>query len=237
MKKLVLLGIVAAVACAAYAYPTLGGPSGLLTVPDAAVTPAGQIQVAADLFYANGGTDAALPVRALYGFGGNFEFGAVYTTNEATDNDAVLGTVNSLSINAKYKLPFELMGAGTAVGASFTDPGGDFDSFLGAYAVATKALGDDLSGSAALVWNNQDDADFDNDGSVDEANDFSIQLGADAKVAGLDLILEYVNALPGSSLNMAVRAPITDALSAQLGFVGNTSMTTLGLNYAFGAAE
>lgn len=221
MKKLVLLGIVAAVACAAYAYPTLGGPSGLLTVPDAAVTPAGQIQVAVDQEQVVA-PDTTLPLRVLYGFGGNLEFGALYQKTEGVDDAA-------WNVNAKYKLPFELVGAGTAAGAAFNDPGAG-DTYISAYFAATKALGDDLAGTAALSFSNQEDA-------AGDSSHFMLSLGADAKVAGLDLILEYVNALPGSSLNMAVRAPITDALSAQLGFVGTTTMTTLGLNYAFGAAE
>jgi hypothetical protein len=218
MKKLLILGIAAAMACAAYAYPTLGGPTGLVTVPTAAVAPAGQLDLAADWFYAGGGVSATLPLRVLYGIGDQFEIGASYINTEGDDT-------NPWSINAKYALPVNLVGADVALGATYTNTDSDFvDNFITVYAAATKELQDNLFGTLALQYD-------------DETSDFALGLGAQTTLdSGLTLIGEYVNALPGASLSFAARYPFTEALTGQLGFVSDTESTFIGLNYAFDTA-
>lgn len=227
MKKMLVLGIALALACAAYAYPTLAGPTGLLTVPTAAVAPAGQFQAAIDLQYI--GSDELYPIRALYGFNGNLEFGATYFTGEATGDDNVWG------INAKYALPANFLGADWAVGAAYQDS--DNVSTTAAYLAATKAFEETFTGTAALLWSDDDVDEVTTAGQSDDDSDFALAVGVQANLDnGLSLIGEYVNTLPGASLNFAARYPLTDALTAQLGFVGDTSDTTLGINYAFGGS-
>jgi len=228
MKKLLILGIAVALACAAYAYPTLGGQTGLVTVPTAAVAPAGQFQAAMDWFYTFAGEDAIIPIRVLYGINDQFEIGAAFFTAEGSDSDA-------FGINAKYMLPFALGDAAWAVGASFVDPD-EGDSSLAVNLSATRQFTETFNGTASLIWS-------DNNGMIaDEfgfdGEDLALGLGGEVMLeSGLSLIGEYVNFLPGAILNMAARYPLTDALTAQLGFVFNTSSPFLGFNYAFGGAE
>ena len=141
MKKLFILGFAAALACAAYAYPTLvTGQTGLITVPTAAVAPAGQFQVAMDWFYTFADDDAIIPIRVLYGINNQFEIGASFLTAEGSDSDA-------FGINAKYVLPFALGDADWAVGAAFIDPE-DGDSSFSASLTATRAFSENFNGTA-----------------------------------------------------------------------------------------
>jgi len=217
MKKLLVLGMVLTLACAAFAtYPTLNGPTGLVLVPTAAVAPAGQFQVAADWAYAFGDDDALIPVRVLYGINDQFEIGAIYMTAESSDSTA-------FGVNGKYVLPFTAGDAAWAVGASFIDPENG-DSSFGATLSVTKAYTEGFNGTATLLW--------------DENNEFALGLGAEAALGnGLTLVGEYINSLPGAELNMAARYPLTDALTAQVGFVFNTSSPFLGAAYTFGGAK
>lgn len=227
MKQLLLAGVVLTLATSALAYPTLAGPTGLLTVPTAAVAPAGQLQAAVDLQYV--GNDELYPMRAVYGINGNWEAGATFVTGEATGDDDIWG------INAKYVLPAHLGGADWAIGAAYTDS--DNVSTTAAYLAATKAFDETLAGTAALLWSDDDVDEEINDQTGDDDSDFALAIGVQADLDnGLTLIGEYVNILPGASLNFAARYPLTDALTAQLGFVGDTSDTTLGINYAFGGS-
>lgn len=216
MKKLLVLGFALALACAAYAYPTLNGPTGLIFVPTAAVAPAGQFQVALDWAYISSFDDADMLLRGLYGINDQFEIGAAFSNNE----DGDLG--NTFGVNAKYVLPFTAGDAAWAVGASFFDPE-DGDSSFGATLSATKAFTEGFAGTASLLW--------------DENNEFALGIGAEATLdSGLTLVGEYVNFLPSAEINMAARYPITDALTAQLGFAFDTESTFIGAMYAFGGA-
>lgn len=96
MKQLIVLGIAVALACAVQAYPTLTGPTGLATLPTAAVAPAGQLQLAAD--YYDTEIESTIPVRVLYGIGDNFEIGATYVSFE----------LNGWGINGKWLTPLTL---------------------------------------------------------------------------------------------------------------------------------
>ncbi|HEY3415720.1 MAG TPA: hypothetical protein VGM23_02440, partial [Armatimonadota bacterium] len=120
MQKLLTLGMVAmlALAGAAYAYPSLSGPTGFGVLPDAAVATgfeaAADFYNTADSFALNSSlnfeTPDAYPIRVVFGAGQNFEIGGGYELME--DN-------NIWSVNAKYALPIELAGAKLAVGAQY----------------------------------------------------------------------------------------------------------------------
>ena len=214
MKKLLILGIAAAIACAAYAYPTLKGPSGLVLFPDATVVPAGQLQVAADWWYFESGEDATIPLRVLYGIGDQFEIGAAYTTMESSSQKVI-------GLNAKYVLPASLGDAAWAVGATYLMPD-EGDNLLGLTLSGTKAFAENFSGTATLVWQ-------------EDTTDLAFGLGGEATFENdLKLVIEYVNFLPTAGLNMAARYPLTEALTAQLGFEFDTSLPFIGLNYAIG---
>jgi len=228
MKKLLILGIALALACAAYAYPTLSGPTGLVTVPTAAVAPAGQFQASMDWWYIFNDNDAVIPIRVLYGINDQLEVGAAFFTAEGSDSDA-------FGVNAKYVLPFGAGDAEWAVGASFIDPD-DGDSSFGASLSATKAFTETFSGTAALLFS-EDSMGFLSDLNNNSDNDFALAVGGEAMLdSGLTVVGEYVNFLPTASISMAARYPLTAALTAQLGFVFNTSSSFIGFDYAFGGA-
>jgi len=229
MKKLLLLGIAAALACAAYAYPTLNGATGQVIIPTAAVAPAGQWQIAADWWYYDGDNDASMPLRVLYGINDQFEIGVLYQHNEYRWNN------NFFGVNAKYLLPVEFGDAALALGVSYLDrTRWDSDSVFGASLSATKAFGDGFIGTAALLYQDRYSGLL-----TDSWDDKDLSLGLGAEMLfdnGLSLVLDYVNSLPGARLSMAARYQLTEALSGQLGFVGNVSRPTIGLSYAFGPA-
>ena len=215
MKKLLILGMLAALACAAYAYPTLGGPTGLVTVPDATVVPTGQLQIAVDWWNLES-DDAIIPLRLLYGVNDSLELGATFTTSEATGSDDVW------SINAKFVTPLQLADSTMAVGASYAQDG---DDVLTVYGALSKEFNENFAGTAALQWD-------------DATEDFMLGIGGKATLDnGLILVGEYVNAMPGAAVNFAARYPLTDALTAQIGVINALDSVTIGLNYAFGVAE
>lgn len=229
MKKLFILGIVMALACAVYAYPTLGGPSGLVTIPTASITPTGQWQVAADAWTIGfsgsfgfitpsqaifgEGTDSTYPIRANYGLNSKLELGGGIVASDVT------GSGLDWQFNAKYLLPFTAGAASWAVGGELLG-GHEIDSSFNAYLAATKAF-EGVQGTAALLWD-------------DENSDLALGLGAQTTLDKLTLIGEYVNDLPGSTLSFAARYPLTPAMTAQIGFVGDLSDNFIGLNYTFG---
>jgi len=215
MKKLLIPGLFAALACAAYAYPTLGGPTGLLTVPTTAIASTGQLQVALD-WWNDSNADATVPLRAVYGLNDKLEVGAAFTTSEASGSDDLL------SINAKYLTPFTLGDANLAVGAGLSKDG---DSVLSLYGTMTKTFAETFNGTVALQWD-------------DESDDFLLGIGAETQLDnGLRLIAEYINTLPGVELRLAARYPLTDALTAQFGVVGSLNSVTIGAAYAFGTGD
>jgi len=148
MKQLLTLGLIAAVlaiAGAAQAYSSLGGSTGFFQAPTASVVAPGVLEVALDyvaqkqnakctgnsvsslpdynsnssgqnwnlLKYTNNGIQKdSYPFRALYGVGGGTEIGFAY------DSGAISGK-NLWNLNAKYQIPYDLVGIKTAVGASY----------------------------------------------------------------------------------------------------------------------
>jgi len=229
MKKLLILGFAVALACAAYAYPTFTGQTGLISVPTAAVAPTGQIQVAADWFYTFADTDAIYPVRVLYGVNNQLEIGAAYMGMESSSDHA-------WDINAKYVLPLTFGQAQWALGASYTD-GDNIDAIFGASLAATRAFNETFKGTASLMWNDRDGAFLADIEGFGSENQLALALGGEANFDnGLSLVGEYINFLPGAEINMAARYALTSALTAQAGFVFNTSSPFIGVSYNFGGA-
>lgn len=134
MKKMLILGLAAVVlACASavFAYPTLGGPTGLVSLPNAEVVRNGILDVAVD-YYNTGNNDRTFtdragnvftfgsknswPIRAIYGFNDTFEIGAAYVP------DAFLGK-GFWDINAKWRIPVNYGGWDFGLGALYGQTG------------------------------------------------------------------------------------------------------------------
>jgi hypothetical protein len=235
MKKLLILGMAATLACAAYAYPTLSGPTGLVTVPSAATVPAGQLQVAAD-WWSIAILDSALTARVLYGVTDNIELSVLYRTEES---DALLGDV--LGINAKLAVPIAIGDAAWAVGAGYYDLSDADETFFMAYLAGTREFNENFRGTVNVQWSEDGLAQALNPiGALLLMNDsdFQISIGAEASFDnGLTLVGEYVNVLPGTIINLAARYPLTDALTAQIGYTVLDPVAFIGFNYAFGGED
>jgi len=118
MKKILTLGMVAALlafACAAHAYPTLAGPTGLIQAPTAMVVAPGSFDLAVD-YDASKNKETfendSYPLRAQFGVGGGLEIGGGYDVS-AFDGKGFW------NVNAKYQLPYSFCGMTTAVGALY----------------------------------------------------------------------------------------------------------------------
>jgi len=132
MKKLFVLGMAAAMlaaACAAYAVPTLAGPTGLFNAPTGYVACPGELDLAVDYLsktetsfviedpvlgrervVSEGHT--SWPIRVLYGIGSGFEVGAAYDANGFAGK-------GFWDINAKYQLPWNWYNSAIAIGALY----------------------------------------------------------------------------------------------------------------------
>jgi len=99
----------------AFGYPSLLGPTGQAATPTADTAPFGSLQ-AAGTFYntkdSDLGIDDTLTARAVFGLLPNLEVGAAFWRAKVADSD-----VDTISANAKIKLPLSLIGGSTAVGA------------------------------------------------------------------------------------------------------------------------
>jgi len=242
MKKLFILGIVAALACAAYAYPTLTGPTGYTNLPTATVAPAGDLILAAD-YYNNKDIvgKTTYPVRLLYGIGGNWEVGAAYISSEE----------NGWDLNAKYKIPVDFAGFALGAGAQYLrySRSGESLTFEQAYLAGTReftkasASMPGFSGTLGLNWTQ---AKF-----TGESSESAIRFYAGLEAAftnKLALSAEYQtksDKLDDKALwSIAARYPFTPALSAQVGFTNNffgldgadKNKIFVGVDYAFNTA-
>lgn len=101
-----------ALTTAAFAYPSLLGPTGGAFLPDASVQPHGTVTIALDQYADNSVVDGigqlqnATTLRAVNGCGRNLEIGAAYTFHGFQQDADVPSNVNedNISINAKYLL-------------------------------------------------------------------------------------------------------------------------------------
>ncbi len=115
VRMLWLVALVSVLAtAAAWGYPTLGGSTGLVTLPTAAVTPTGMVDLAAD--YQKVSDAKIMPLRASLGVTTNAEVWAGWTKiTDGTD----FGADTIWNIGAKYLLAQEPKNrASLAVGGS-----------------------------------------------------------------------------------------------------------------------
>jgi len=242
MKKLFVLGmavVMLAAACAAYAYPTFTGPTGLVNAPTAEVAPAGQLDLAVDYFASKNdetGDKNSWPVRVLYGAGSGFEVGAAYDVNGIAGKSL-------WDVNAKYKTTFCPAGIDLAIGAIYGQANTDPDTLRAtqAYLAGTKCF--NLVLPIALTiganWTQLE--------QLDAVSGWHGFIGADVTLMKqLDLVADYqtINKhLDGKSLwSACLRYCVTPALAVQAGvnnglFVGTSkSRYFVGANYAFNLA-
>lgn len=242
MKKLLILGIVAALACAAYAVPTFTAQTGGVNLPSTAVAPAGQLQFAAD--YYNTENDATYPLRVVYGVIDGLEVGASYASTSG----------NAWSIGGKYKLPASIALAGLdwAVGAQYVtiDSGADDTKATQLYLAAGKALTEasaempGITGTLGVNWTKIDMSGDDDESAfrffaeIEAAFQQNFSLAAEFQTKSDDLGEE--NALWGAALRYAftpelvAQAGITNGLFGVLG--GSDSKPFVGVSYAFSPA-
>lgn len=139
---------ICASAGAARAALSVGGPTGLVLMPNAVVVPTGTIQVAADYINTD---DFVFPVRVGYGLMEGLEVGASYSFVDAEDTYA-------FGANAKYILPLKPAEAlDLAAGAIYSmGKVADYDiSSLGFYGVASYATmveSLNVRGSGGIRW-------------------------------------------------------------------------------------
>ncbi|MEI6521503.1 MAG: hypothetical protein WCO98_15925 [bacterium] len=111
MKKLILLGLAAAICSAAMASTTLTGQTGLTVTPTAAVAPVDTLNFAVD--YVDAGSNGLYPIRANYGVAENWEAGLNYQMNAAVTG-----------VTGKWVTPVTPIEGKLAVGASIQSPAG-----------------------------------------------------------------------------------------------------------------
>lgn len=136
MKKVLTLGLtIAACAVAAYAYPTLAGPTGYGVLPTADVVGAGVLNIAADYYDSD---DSTVPIRVVYGIADNFELGASYRSGDqnvfsATEFDGPDSYTESIrisdmwGINGKWATGLTPLGFDWSLGAQYLQ--GDLNAF------------------------------------------------------------------------------------------------------------
>jgi len=260
MKQLLTLGMVAALlafACAAHAYPTLSGSTGLIQAPTAKVLAPGTLDVAADYVASKNSPNKtqkdSFPIRAQYGVMNGLEVGAIY------DGNAFNGK-GFWDVNAKYKLPYDFSGIQTAVGALYGQakslPDWGQDGVTPTDLKATQVylacsdkfeVGIPLGVTLGVNWTELER-------SQAKQSGLRIQLGADAVVyKGLAIVGDVqsiaknmsIGSMPQTSLwSIGARCAFMPELTAEVGvtngmFIGYTKKANLfvGLNYAMGLAE
>jgi len=233
MKKLLSLGMAAAllvVTSAAFALPTLTGPTGVVDTPTADVAAPGQFTIAAD-WYDFGAADwydfgiesssvNLIPIRLNYGVAPNFEVGAMYTVSDGDGSDA-------WGLNAKYMTPFTLGDAEWSIGASYwywdmTDA--DLSAIQG-YFVGTKSFTPDeegntvVKGSLGISYTNYD-------AEVDSEGAFRVFANLEATFAnklsvGAEFQLKDSDIEDDPLSSIVIRYPFTPALTGQVGFTNS----------------
>lgn len=237
MRSMLVLGMIAALAGAALAYPTLTGPTGFVTLPNAVSLPSGQIAVAADYYNTSDGpVENSFPVRATLGLLNNIEVGAAYLFQ--TD-------ANTWAVNAKLSPIINLIGFNWGAGAQYaqqnlipTDEKVTQLYWVGDMSMNTGGEGRpavDLS--VGVNWTRSDLLD-----------DSAIRFFAGAEAGfmkNISVLAEYQtkdNSLETDPLwSVGARLGLTDAISAQVGwtngpFFGRADHNLVaGINFGWGA--
>lgn len=226
---------------AAFGYPALTGPSGLVATPTAWVTPTGGFTFAADYYFtqeAVGVVQDTIPLRVLYGIAPNTEVGIGGWISRAGGQDAT-----ALQANVKYLTPLHPLGANIAVGAifagsrataspAFTDRAETWHLYL----VGTHEClpgGDGrigVTGTLGVNWTGIEAGAFDGSGFRGTAGvkvmlPNRLTIVAEAQAARSEL----GDAKPLTSI--ALRYPITEELKGEIGYT-NASFAAAGLTHA-----
>ena len=233
MKKLLSLGIVATLlvsASAAFAFPTIVGPSGGYQVPTT--------EIAKGYVFAVDQLESATPqipnIRVLAGVFNNVEIGALY-------EKVAIGQRN-WGFNAKYALPSMLLGTKVAVGGTYlkTEGIGATSDWTGYLSADTPlALLQNCDATVALV------AEHVSPGGNDVTT-FSPQINLAKKfdngsVVGLEWLFNHKALLPsdftGDGGNFYATYPLAEGLTVRFALNGLNvaANSSLGLAYAFGA--
>jgi len=238
MKTLLLLGIALALISAAQAYPTLTGPTGLATLPTAAIAATGQLQVAADYFNAEEWEGTVYPVRLLYGVNDSLEIGAAYWLNSDQSN--------AWGVNAKYLLPIKLADMPWAVGASYLNFPDWSETFTQVYFVGSKAFTEasagmpGFNGTIGVNWT-QDDWDFGTDDAIRLYAGLEAIFANNLSVAG-EFQTKNEDVDDNAIWSLVARYPFTPVLTGQVGVTNafgpfgwfDDSHVFAGASYAFG---
>ena len=234
-----LIAVLAAVAVgliatgAAGAYPTLGGPTGLLSVPTTDIAPEESLEVAGD--WANLSADGnGFVVRGLLGATEQVELGALYA-HFSSPSGRILGINGKLQLRTEPQSTF-----GLAVGAAATDPGGDrFDSDSGVqlYAVASKDLTSRAADLASAAWRMRLNAGLMYDSAEDDTA-LRPFVGLDfTQPDGAQLMLEYQARSGHDVSSIGLRYPLAAQLSVQAGITNafeDSHQLVLGAAYRWG---
>lgn len=145
MKTLFIFGLALLAAYAAFAIPTLTGPTGGFELPTAGIADKG-VTVGIDVATSSNGV-AWPDTRAEFGCGKHLEFGALYESVQTGS-----GKTDVWNINGKYQLPLDLGKTRLAVGALYGQGAGSaiFHTW-GVYASGTTPLWN-TSATATLAY-------------------------------------------------------------------------------------
>ncbi|MHB9130893.1 MAG: hypothetical protein ACYDBB_07355 [Armatimonadota bacterium] len=254
MKKLLILGIAIAVASAAFAYPTVSGPTGGFQVPTADT--AQGVQVAMDR---SEGDYAEWPnTQLLWGVMPNLEVGVGYVKNQSNMEGFGLGILGIFgtvwNVDAKYALPLDLAGGKLAVGAVYEKNQTVGFHAWNAYLAGTWTVLGDLKFTGNILYSKPEEGDSNTDFLVAVAKPFAngAELGAEIDFNAPDPFFGPVplNQTSGFSrasvislissdgvfANVYYIFPVNDNLSARVALAGLGQATTWNLSaaYAFG---
>ncbi|MHB9130894.1 MAG: hypothetical protein ACYDBB_07360 [Armatimonadota bacterium] len=244
MKKLFVLGVAMILASAAFAYPTLTGPTGGFQVPTADT--AQGVQVAMDRF--EGAASAWPNTQLLWGALPNLELGIGY----AKGIDNFKGVVRIASndeatwnLDAKYALPLAFTSGKLAIGAGYQK----YESFdintWNVYVAGTWVVFGDMKFTGVII---HQDLEFDNntDFLVALAKPFAngAELGAELDlnpagddapffVRGADSRKLLLYTPGGVFANVYYIFPVNDNVSARVALAGLGQATTWNLSAAY----
>lgn len=154
----VLLALVALLLAAApvWCYTSLGGPTGVVSMPSAGVVPAGSLDLAVDYQKVSG--TRIIPLRATYGYGGNAELWGTFVDiggdGAAISTDAGAAAITrAWNLGAKYRFSTETeRGMALAVGGAFGRLENDESiNTVNLFVVASKSLSIRHAGSEGLA--------------------------------------------------------------------------------------
>jgi len=213
MKKMFILGLALVAACAAYATPTLTGPTGGFELPTADVA-VKSVTVAMD--QATNFDGPAYPnTRAVCSVLPGLEVSGMYEQFKAGE-----GKDSTWNASAKYQLPVDTGKLKLAVGAGYGEAYGT-DHLWNAYVAATTPLcGTKATANIGYAKN----VGIDRSGI---SAGLAVEKSLNEKTAvGAELIFGdktgiFTEVFPGSvHANIYVSHSISDGLSARLGFAG-----------------